>query len=90
MSTILDRILETKRAEVAERRAARLIGAGMVGGIEIGADQALGRACLLDLGDQSIPGGGRRIERGAVWSCCIAFRSASETLAFAAAISSRL
>ncbi len=36
------------------RGAACRIGAGMGGRIEIGADQALGRAGLLDLGDQAI------------------------------------
>ena len=41
--------------------AAGCIGAGMAGRIEIGADQALGRACLLDLGDQGEAG--RGIER---------------------------
>ncbi len=51
---ILGRALE--RGAVGEhgkaRRAARLVGLGEVRGIEVGADQPLRRARLLDLGDE--------------------------------------
>ena len=57
---VLRRALEERR--VGEHReagrAARLVGAGERRRIEVGADQALRRARLLDLGDQRRPAGG--------------------------------
>ena len=77
-------------------RAARLIGARQRRRIEIGTDQPLGRAGLLDLGDQRELAAARlacsaaRKPRGGSASRGRAFSSASGRRALAAAISSRL
>ena len=79
-------------------RAALLIGARQRGRIEIGADQALGRARLLDLGDQAVAlvarapsSSAARKPRGgsAAHARVVDLRSAA-TRALAAATSSRL
>ena len=78
-------------------RAARRIGARQRRRVEIGADQALRRARLLDLGDQpdavgrDAPLAALRESRAAARRPAMrAFSSASGTAAFAAAISCRL
>ena len=60
LDQVVRRALEARA--VGEHRqaggAAQLIGAGDLGRVEVGADQALGRAGLLDLGDQRVLAGG--------------------------------